>query len=368
LRASDPAGPGPGQERTPEGSRSGLDCADGQRLALRDPADPQALPLVLSDVPDVLAPGLRVVFCGINPGRVSAAARAHFANPRNDFWRLLHDAGFTPRQLGPDEQWELPRYGCGVTNAAHRTTKGSGDLRKGDFAGSLERLERIAVELRPRAIAFVGKEAFRGTFGKRAELGRQSRLLEDTMLFVLPSTSPANAAVPYAERLRWFRALNEALPEPEHRPAARALLFDERDRLLLIRYVGPDGGAWWALPGGALVPGESDEEALRRELAEETGLPAEVGPCIWVREFVFPFGEQWYRQTERIHVARVAAAELAPAFTPEQLLAEGVHEHRWWTLEEIEASNERFAPRRLGRLVRDLQEQGEPPNPLDVGP
>src|SRR5438270_8878113 len=102
-----------------------------------------------SAVPDVLGPNLRVVFCGINPGRVSAAAQAHFANPRNDFWRLLHAAGFTPRQLEPAEQFELLTYGIGVTNAAARTTPGSGDLRRADFAGSAERLGRIAAELNP---------------------------------------------------------------------------------------------------------------------------------------------------------------------------------------------------------------------------
>ena len=164
-----------------------------------------------SAVPDVLAPDLAAIFVGINPGRVSAAAAAHFANPRNDFWRLLHDAGFTPRLLGPDEQLDLPAYGYGLTNAAYRTTKGSGDLRRGDFAGSRERLEAIARDLRPRALAFVGKEAYRGAFGERPELGLQERRLGDTLLFVLPSTSPANAAVPYAERLRWFAALRELL-------------------------------------------------------------------------------------------------------------------------------------------------------------
>jgi double-stranded uracil-DNA glycosylase len=162
-----------------------------------------------SAVPDVLAPGLSVVFCGINPGRVSAAAAAHFANPRNDFWRLLHDAGFTPRLVAPAEQFEVLRYGIGLTNAAFRTTPGSGDLRAGDFAGAGERLERLAVELRPRAIGFVGKEAYRGAFRERPDHGLQERRLGETLLFVLPSTSPANAAVPYAERLRWFRALRE---------------------------------------------------------------------------------------------------------------------------------------------------------------
>jgi double-stranded uracil-DNA glycosylase len=158
-------------------------------------------------VPDVLAQGLGVLFCGINPGRFSDAAAAHFANPRNDFWRLVYEAGFTPRLLEPSEQSELLRHGLGVTNAAARTTPGSGDLRRADFAGSADRLERIARELGPRFIGFVGKEAYRGAFGERPALGLQERRLGDTQLFVLPSTSPANAAVPYDERLRWFREL-----------------------------------------------------------------------------------------------------------------------------------------------------------------
>jgi double-stranded uracil-DNA glycosylase len=164
-----------------------------------------------SAVPDVLGPALDVLFCGINPGRFSAAAAAHFANPRNDFWRLLHDAGFTPRLLEPEEQLELLDYRVGVTNAAFRTTPGSGDLRRADFAGSAERLERIARDLGPRFIGFVGKEAYRGAFGERPELGLQHRGLAETQLFVLPSTSPANAAVPYPERLRWFRELRTLL-------------------------------------------------------------------------------------------------------------------------------------------------------------
>jgi TDG/mug DNA glycosylase family protein len=162
-------------------------------------------------VPDILASGLKAVFCGINPGRASAAAGAHFANPRNDFWRLLHDAGFTPRELAPAEQFELLAFGFGATNAARRTTRGSGDLRRGDFEDAADRLARIATELAPGAIGFVGKEAYRGSFGQRPEHGPQDRALGATRLFVLPSTSPANAAVPYAERLRWFRAFREWL-------------------------------------------------------------------------------------------------------------------------------------------------------------
>ena len=160
-----------------------------------------------SAVPDVLAPGLDVVFCGINPGFHSDVKAAHFANPRNDFWRLLHAAGFTPHLVDPADQFDVLVFGVGITNAAHRTTRGSSDLRKGDFAGSAERLERLARELHPRAIGFVGKEAYRGPFGGRPEHGLQERAFGGTRLFVLPSTSPANAAVSWDERLGWFEAL-----------------------------------------------------------------------------------------------------------------------------------------------------------------
>ncbi|HWN20819.1 MAG TPA: mismatch-specific DNA-glycosylase [Gaiellaceae bacterium] len=213
-----PGATGPGA-RTPSGwsrrhrgsRRTAPPPASGSAPSSKTSSTAENLKQPESAVPDVLAPGLTAVFCGINPGRVSAAAAAHFANPRNDFWRLLHAAGFTPRLLDPSEQWELLGLGYGVTNAALRTTPGSGDLRSADFAGSAERLERIALDLRPRAIGFVGKEAYRGAFRERPELGVQDRRLGETMLFVLPSTSPANAAVPYAERLRWFRALRDLL-------------------------------------------------------------------------------------------------------------------------------------------------------------
>ncbi len=189
---------------TNEHDKTAARAEPGQPLGRRRKTSPQ------SAISDVVAPGLRVLFCGINPGRVSAAAGVHFANPRNDFWRLLHVAGFTPRLLEPAEQLGLPTYGIGVTNAAARTTAGSGDLRKADFAGAADRLERIAAELKPAWIGFVGKDAYRGTFGERAELGAQERRLDETRLFVLPSTSPANAAVPWEERLRWFEELSRA--------------------------------------------------------------------------------------------------------------------------------------------------------------
>ena len=156
---------------------------------------------------DILAPGLRCVLVGINPGIRSAEAGHHFANPRNDFWRLLFDAGLTSRLLRPDEEQELLHDRIGVTNAARRVTRGSGELRRTDFADAALRLGRIASEFHPGAFGFVGKQAYAGAFNERSGHGLQQRTLDGTPLFVLPSTSPANAAVPYAEKLRWFREL-----------------------------------------------------------------------------------------------------------------------------------------------------------------
>jgi double-stranded uracil-DNA glycosylase len=301
-----------------------------------------------SAVPDVLAPGLRCVFCGINPGRVSAAAAAHFANPRNDFWRLLHDAGFTPRRFEPAEQFSLLELGLGVTNAASRTTPGSGDLRQRDFDPA--RLGRIAREFDPRAIAFVGKEAYRGLFRERAELGPQLRTIGMTALFVLPSTSPANAAVPYEERLRWFAALRDWLV-PLERQAVRGVVVDAKRRVLLVRLEHPiSGGGWWVTPGGGVDDGESDEQALQRELREEAGLDvAEAGPVVHEREHTFPWDGRIIRQRERFYLVRVEGHEPAPTI---DLRPEGVIELRWWTLSELDRTGEVIVPPGLAQLVR----------------
>jgi TDG/mug DNA glycosylase family protein len=315
-----------------------------------------------SDVPDVLAPGLRCVFCGINPGRVSAAAGAHFANPRNDFWRLLDDADFTPRLFRPVDQFALLDHGYGLTNAAYRTTPGSGSLRRGDF--DRERLRRVALELRPRAVAFVGKEAYRGAFGERADLGPQLRTIDDVGLFVLPSISPANAAVPYAERLRWFRALREWL-EPTVRPAVRGVVLDRLDRILLVQFRDPVGQVWWATPGGGISGDESVEETLRRELAEEAGLREfELGPEIWRREHVFAWAGEILDQRERLFLVRVEAHEPAPQV---DLAAEWVAGLRWWTLGELRRTTDALAPQRLPHFLDLLLREGVPPEPVDVG-
>jgi TDG/mug DNA glycosylase family protein len=280
-----------------------------------------------SDVPDVLAPGLRVVFVGINPGRVSAAAAAHFANPRNDFWRLLHAARLTSRLYQPHEQFALLDEGIGVTNAAYRTTSGSGDLRRADFAGSAERLAQVAHELQPGWLAFVGKEAYRGAFGERPGLGLQDRKLGETQLFVLPSTSPANAAVPWVERSRWFQELAGRASGLPQRQNVRAAVVDEHDRVLLLRY-GDDYGDWWVPPGGGREEGETDEQTLRRELEEEIGLlDFEVGPLLWERTG-WTLDEPGFGSfLSRVYLVRVARFE--PPHLTEAL------ELRWFSIDEL---------------------------------
>jgi 8-oxo-dGTP pyrophosphatase MutT (NUDIX family) len=150
------------------------------------------------------------------------------------------------------------------------------------------------------------------------------------------------------------------------RIGVRALLLDPNDRVLLVRFTFPPQP--WCGPGGGLEPGESDEEALRRELGEEVGLDSyELGPCIWTRahEFDFPEDSPKYRgQRERIYLVRADAFEPQPRM---DLAAEGVDDLRWWTLAEIESSSATFSPRRLPELLRAILEQGPPSEPIDVG-
>lgn len=192
-------------------------------------------------------------------------------------------------------------------------------------------------------------------------------MLGDTKLFVLPSTSPANAAVPWLERERWFRELAGRASGLLLRSAVRAIVLDPDDRILLVRFEWPDKTVW-APPGGGLEAEETHELAIARELAEESGLrDFELGPWVWTREHWFPEMAGWGGQAERQYLVRTARFEPAPEWSADELRAEGIAEQRWWTLEELDASDAIFSPRRLPELVRDLIENGPPLEPLDVG-
>jgi ADP-ribose pyrophosphatase YjhB (NUDIX family) len=153
------------------------------------------------------------------------------------------------------------------------------------------------------------------------------------------------------------------------RQGVRAVVLDPDDRILLVRFVNPETGEeFWATPGGGLDPGEELEAGLRRELREETGLvDAAIGPVVWTRRHVFPWAGKTLDQSERIALVRSPAFEPRPALTPTQLMEEGVHELRWWTLGELAVSDANFAPRRIVRFLRELLEEGPPTTPIDVG-
>jgi len=152
------------------------------------------------------------------------------------------------------------------------------------------------------------------------------------------------------------------------RPAARAVLLDPADRILLVRFEFP-ARTVWATPGGGIEPDETAEDALRRELSEEAGLTYfELGPMIWTRLHIVPFiGGQWDGQREQYHLVRVPAFEPEPRLTWEELNREYVFELRWWTVQELEEAGMTFAPRRLPELVRELLLHGAPAEPIDAG-
>jgi double-stranded uracil-DNA glycosylase len=177
--------------------------------------------LIADVLPGPGDPALRVLFCGINPGLVSAATGHHFARPGNRFWPALHGAGFTPRLLRPDEQGELRALGLGITNMVPRATARADELTPAELVAGGERLRALVATHRPAWLAVVGVTAYRVAFARpRAAVGPQEAPLGDTAVWVLPNPSGLNAhwqlpamTAEYA-RLRAAAGLPDAPPEP----------------------------------------------------------------------------------------------------------------------------------------------------------
>ncbi len=163
----------------------------------------------LPPLPDHLVPGLDIVFVGINPGERSARIGHYYGNLRNPFWRLLHAAGLTPRQLQPEEDHLLPTFGIGITDIVKRPSRGAADLAGGEFRRGRPALEAKLLAARPRIVCFNSVTGYVRYFGPRAfrRFGRQRATIGVSRVFVMPSTSPANAAVPLATKRRYFVAL-----------------------------------------------------------------------------------------------------------------------------------------------------------------
>ena len=162
-------------------------------------------------LPDVVAPGLTVLFSGINPGLVSAWSGHHFARPGNRFWPALHRSGFTPRQLRPDEQEQLLELGLGITNVVARATARADELTSEELLTGGELLGRKVLALEPAWLAVVGVTAYRTAFAEpRARIGSQERRIGRTRVWVLPNPSGLNAHYTPATLAEEFARLRSA--------------------------------------------------------------------------------------------------------------------------------------------------------------
>ncbi|MFI7294652.1 G/U mismatch-specific DNA glycosylase [Streptomyces sp. NPDC050121] len=145
-------------------------------------------------MPDVVAGGLRVLFCGINPGLMTAASGHHFARPGNRFWPVLHLSGFTPRLMKPAEQRQLLSHGLGITNVVARATARADELSAEEYREGGRLLAEKVTLLKPRWLAVVGVTAYRAAFDDRkAAVGPQERVIGDTRVWMLPNPSGLNA-------------------------------------------------------------------------------------------------------------------------------------------------------------------------------
>jgi TDG/mug DNA glycosylase family protein len=159
-------------------------------------------------IPDVIGPGLKVLFCGINPGLYSGAIGHHFGRPGNRFWPALHLAGITERLLSPWEDAALLERGCGVTNFVSRATATAEELTDEELKAGGRRLRRKVGRWWPKVVAFLGMTAYRTAFGqKKVVLGRQMETMAGSAVWVLPNPSGLNAHYRLADLARLFAEL-----------------------------------------------------------------------------------------------------------------------------------------------------------------
>jgi TDG/mug DNA glycosylase family protein len=160
----------------------------------------------------VIDHGLKILFCGINPGLYTAAVGHHFARPGNRFWPALHQAGFTSRQLSPFEERELLGLGFGVTNVVNRATATAEELTRDALIAGAQELQEKVMKYKPDCLAVLGLGAYRTAFERKAARpGRQSEKIGSSIIWVLPNPSGLNANYQLAAIVRLFRDLRKAL-------------------------------------------------------------------------------------------------------------------------------------------------------------
>ena len=170
-------------------------------------------PGAVETLPDLLAPGIELLFVGINPSIYSARAGHYYARPGNIFWRCLHESGLTPVRLRPEEDRRVLEWGIGITDCVKRPTTSAVEVTPAEFRDGAEALVCKIACYRPLVVCFNGLVGYRSAFDPRAGLGRQPERLEGAAVLVVPSTSGANAAYSRGQRVEWFIRLRELREE-----------------------------------------------------------------------------------------------------------------------------------------------------------
>ena len=163
-------------------------------------------------LPDVIAPNLRVLFCGINPGLYTAAVGHHFARPGNRFWPALHKSGFTDRLISPFEERELLQSRIGISNVVPFATASASELTRDDFIAGGRRLATKVKRYGPNVVAILGVGAYRHAFDRpKAQIGEQPERIHNARVWVLPNPSGLNANYQLPELVKMFHRLREAV-------------------------------------------------------------------------------------------------------------------------------------------------------------
>jgi double-stranded uracil-DNA glycosylase len=196
-----------GRDKKQLGSQGdSIDRVHSVAAAARRPTRTELLAAADKTVPDIIGPGLKILFCGINPGLYSAWAGHHFARPGNRFWPALFAGGFTERLLRPEEEQELLRFSYGITNLVERATVGSEELTREELMAGGRVFARKVATYRPRAVAILGVSAFRLAFSSpKAVVGAQPERMAGALVWVLPNPSGLNAHFTPSNLARLFR-------------------------------------------------------------------------------------------------------------------------------------------------------------------
>jgi TDG/mug DNA glycosylase family protein len=185
-------------------------------------AKPGALREVADVLPDLIAPGLAVLFCGINPGLLAAATGHHFAGRSNRFWRVIHLAGFTAEEIQPENDHRILHYRCGLTSVVRRPTARADQLSREEFTSAAAGFERKIRCCAPRFVAFLGKPAYSALSGQRnVAWGSQSATIEGSAVWVLPNPSGLNRAFTLDRLVEAYRQLHMAVRKADRDASER---------------------------------------------------------------------------------------------------------------------------------------------------